>query len=104
MEGSTTATLSCVPSKVMMAEGTVGTLLRLPCVSDTRWQGRPIDHRINRCAAVVLNTAGDSACQRAASCLSTGAELLLSTTRWQRYLVSPLLMAVPLSRSQNVSV
>lgn len=42
MEGSTTATLSCVPSKVMMAEGTVGTvgtLLRLPCVSDTPMAG-----------------------------------------------------------------
>lgn len=39
VEGSTAAALSCVPSEVMTAEGTVGTLLRLPCVSDTPMAG-----------------------------------------------------------------
>lgn len=76
----TIATLPCVLSKVMMAEGTVGTQTH-------RWQGRPIDHCINRCVVVALNTAGESACQRAVP--SIRAELQLSAARWHPYIVSP---------------
>lgn len=87
----TAAMLSCVLWKVMMTEGT-GTLLCLPCISDTLITAKT---NWSLCSLAIVGCCPIKPCEWLSVSMFTyrsGRQFQLSAARWQSYLVSSSLI------------